>query len=60
MVALGWHARRGLVVVTNAGHPPSALVSCFGRRMDMARNATPEPAKTVSRCAARPTRRCHL
>ena len=22
MVALGWHARRGLLVVTNAGHPP--------------------------------------
>jgi phosphoserine phosphatase RsbU/P len=22
MVALGWHSRRGLLVVTNAGHPP--------------------------------------
>ena len=22
MVAVGWHARRGLVVMTNAGHPP--------------------------------------
>jgi serine phosphatase RsbU (regulator of sigma subunit) len=22
MVAVGWHGRRGLLVVTNAGHPP--------------------------------------
>ena len=22
MVAVGWHGRRGLVVITNAGHPP--------------------------------------
>src|SRR5262245_44189573 len=25
MVAVGWHARRGLLAVTNAGHPPSLL-----------------------------------
>ncbi|HEX7280877.1 MAG TPA: PP2C family protein-serine/threonine phosphatase [Vicinamibacterales bacterium] len=25
MMALGWHSRRGLLVVTNAGHPPPML-----------------------------------
>src|SRR5512143_2649609 len=25
MVAVGWHSRRGLLVVSNAGHPPPCL-----------------------------------
>jgi serine phosphatase RsbU (regulator of sigma subunit) len=38
MVAVGFRGRRGLAVMTNAGHPPSSLASCLARRMELARN----------------------
>ena len=28
MLALGWHSRRGLLVITNAGHPPPSGTCC--------------------------------
>jgi sigma-B regulation protein RsbU (phosphoserine phosphatase) len=30
MVAVGWHSRRGLLMVTNAGHPPPCLFRAAG------------------------------
>ena len=31
MVAVGWHGRRGLLMLTNAGHPPPAWYSAARR-----------------------------
>jgi sigma-B regulation protein RsbU (phosphoserine phosphatase) len=36
MGSVGWHDRRGLMVMTNAGHPPPLLVSCLTRRVELA------------------------
>ena len=32
MLALGWHSRKGLLVVTNAGHPPPMWYRAASRR----------------------------
>ena len=36
MVAVGWHGRRGLLVMTNAGHPPPLWYRAAARRMALA------------------------
>ena len=60
MVAVGWHGRRGLLVMTNAGHPPPSLVSCCARRVELAGSATRERARAAGRCAAWPAPRHRL
>ena len=39
MVAAGWNHARGLLVLTNAGHPPPHSLPCRRKRMELDRSA---------------------
>jgi hypothetical protein len=60
MVAVGWHDRRGLMVITNAGAPSSSLVSRFEQRVGLAGDATRDRPRATGWCAAWPARRRRL
>ena len=48
MVAVGWHAPRGLLVVTNAGHPPPCrFVAAGGEWIWVEREGVSERGRTV-------------
>ena len=55
MLAMGWHHRRGLLVITNAGHPPPMFTSPLTSTLDVAghRSELGEARRRSSRLAGR-------
>ena len=60
MVAVGWHGRRGLLVLTNAGHPPPFWFRASRDEWSWLETAAPGRAGTAGRCSARAARRHQL